>query len=140
MLCYMKREDLEKMKAEINVDCTAAIGAVERLLAYERDMRERERKLSTLLEQTRPPLRLSAQIEDIIRNFPSDFEIYDILLKLQEQTGKPPSGNRSRMVSNVINKLRQRRPPEIVVVQSGKGSRSGTYQHNKPRTRLITAR
>jgi hypothetical protein len=67
-------------------------------------------------------------VEEIIRNYVGDFEKGDIFLELKRQTRREATAPVLRIIGEVINKLRQRNPPEIIEVEKGKGRRSGSYR------------
>lgn len=130
MLCYMKKADLEKMKEQIQKDYDADMAAVNQLLTrFDENRCSMANHLAAFAAVNRSGRTTYDIVEDLIRSSSEKFTIYDILLKLKVQTGKVPTQNRARIVSQVINKLRQRKPPEIEEVEKGRGSRSGTYQY-----------
>ena len=124
----MNINDLEKLKVELEKNHKAYIKAIESHLA-----KMREAVKATVLPVQLPRFKkpTSQIVEEIITNSDCKFTISDICLKIREQTGKEPSGDVGRIVSQVINKLRQRKPPEIIEVEKGMGSRSGTYTYIK---------
>ena len=126
----MKKEDLEKLKVQIQNDYKADMVAINQLLSrHDENRLARVNQLSTLTVVNHAGRKISDTVEDLIKNSHENFTIYDILLKLQAQTGKTPTQNRGRIVSQVINKLRQRNPPEIEEIEKGRGSRSGVYRY-----------
>jgi hypothetical protein len=127
----MKREDLERLKAEIERNYKADIAAVDQLLTkFNQTRQDLDRKLIESVEASRPRKRPSEIVEAIlIRSGGEKFDVSSILWKFREQTGKPDTRARARIVSQVINKLRQRNPPEIEAVEQGRGSRSGVYRY-----------
>ncbi len=129
-LCYMKKEDLEKLKAQIQNDYEADMAAIKQLLSRHDDNRgARGDQLIALTAVNRVGGKIYDIVEDLVKHSHEKFTIYDILLKLQAQTGKAPTQDRGRIVSQVINKLRHRNPPEIEEIEKGRGSRSGIYQY-----------
>jgi hypothetical protein len=129
----MKKEDLERLKAQIQNDYEADMAAIKQLLSrHDENRRARVDQLISLTASNHVGKNISDIVEDLIKNSHEKFTIYDILLKLQAQTGKAPTQNRGRIVSQVINKLRQRNPPEIEEIEKGRGSRSGIYRYKIP--------
>ncbi|HVU06934.1 MAG TPA: hypothetical protein VHG89_00155 [Verrucomicrobiae bacterium] len=126
----MKREDLEKLKAYIQSGYEADIAAVNQLLSrFDENRQARVEQLAAWTAMNRPRRTVSDIVEDLIRKTQKNFRIYDILRKLQTETGKEPTPIRGRIVGQVINKLRQRNPPEIEEIEKGRGSRSGVYRY-----------
>lgn len=127
----MKINELEILKLEMMRNHAANIKAIDRLLGK---MRESTTTSPLQLVLFKPAVK-AEMVEQIIKNTPEEFCIFDIRLKLEKEIEKRggylnPSGvtaNRN-IVSQVINKLRHRDPPEIEVVEAGRGSRSGIYK------------
>lgn len=113
--------ELRKLKKEIKLD----LAAVERLLSRS----ERKKRVVELVSSTRPRKSTSQLTEEIIKGFGADFTVSSIVHSL-ERSGKRWNPALQPLVSGVINKLRQRNPPEVVVVVAGRGSRSGVYRYN----------
>src|SRR6266404_329975 len=114
-------EHLKNLKTEIEAD----LAAVNRLLTRA----EREKSVAELVKATQPRMSTSQMAEDIIKTIGKDFRVQDICFELEKRSRKW-SPYRSPTVSGVINKLRQRNPSEITVVEPGQGSRSGLYRYN----------
>jgi hypothetical protein len=121
----MDKNDLEKLKIEIEKNHRANIAAIERLLGK---TRETAPMVTTLVQTDRPKESLSQIVDRIIKNSDDNFSISDICRKFKAETRRNPSSNIRLLVSQAINKLRHRNPPEIDVVIEGKGSRSGIYK------------
>ena len=129
----MRKIELEKLKEQIQKDHAAAMTAIDDLLAkFDECMPAKTSKLAAVVV-VRPKKSTSEIVEDLITNSAKEFQIYTILLEHEQRSGKKPTLKFSRIVSQVINKLRQRTPPEIEEVEKGKGSRSGTYLYKKPK-------
>jgi hypothetical protein len=125
----MNKSDLEKLKKEIENNYKADLAAVNQLLGiYGEKRRETTDMLASSVEALRPKKSTSEIVEEIIKGSTNEFDIGTIYLKLRQAKGKQPSMYAPRIISQVINKLRQRNPPEIVVVKEGKGRRSGIYR------------
>ena len=121
----MNINELEKLKTEMEKNHKANIAAIDHVLLK---LHEEAKKPATVVHIPWSGERMSKIVERIIANFVGNFEIYDISCKYEEETGGRVAGpNVRREISNVINKLKHRKPPEIIVVQPGKGSRSGIY-------------
>jgi len=118
----MHISDLENLKAEMEKNHKASIDAIERVLA---------RGSAAVVQVPRLEERMSVIIERIITKHVGNFAICDVARKYQELTGKRASVNVRKEISNCINKLKHRNPPEIDEVQAGRGSRSGIYKLRK---------
>ena len=125
----MKKENVEKLKAQIQIDYEADMAAVSQLLSRFDEKRHARVKQLAAWTAVNHVGRVSDIVETLIRKTHENFSIYDILKKLQAETGKEPTPNRGRIVGQVINKLRQRNPPEIEEIEKGRGSRSGVYRY-----------
>lgn len=124
----MNVNDLEELKIELEKNHKANMTVIERLLGK---MREATTRPVALVQAPQLKEKLSQIVERIITSFIGDFEIADISRKYTEMTGRQSSANVRKVISNVINKLRHRKPPEIDVVVGGEGSRSGIYKMRK---------
>jgi hypothetical protein len=125
----MNKSDLEQLKKTIQNNYEADMAAINQLLRiYGEDRQKTANRLAASVEALRPKKSTSQIAEEIIKSSTDEFEIGTIYLKLRQAKGKEPSIHAPRIISQVINKLRQRNPPEIEVVKEGKGSRSGTYK------------
>jgi hypothetical protein len=125
----MNKADLEKLKAEIEDNHKADMAAIHQLLSiYGEKRQETTRILASSVEAHRPKQRMSQRVEEIIKSYGDNFSISDICLKFAEKEGRKASWPVRLAISQVINKLRHRNPPQIDVVQGGKGSRSGIYK------------
>jgi hypothetical protein len=120
----MERAELFKLKAEIEAD----LAAVNRLLSKT----EREKQVAAAIEAHLPRKSGYQVAEDIIKNFKGEFSVPTIYFEIRRQTGKVRGAHTSAIISQVINKLRHRNPPEIEIVVDGKGSRSGVYRYKSP--------
>jgi len=124
----MHISDLENLKAEMEKNHKASIDAIERVLEK---MRDAARGSAAVVQVPRLEERMSVIIERIITKHVGNFAICDVARKYQELTGKRASVNVRKEISNCINKLKHRNPPEIDEVQAGRGSRSGIYKLRK---------
>jgi len=120
----MNIKDLENLKQEMVKNHEANIAFIERFLA-----RMRQAPTSAPLLQAVPLKRSEkvAIIERIIKATKTNFMIHNIDDQFEKETGLKPTRADSKIVSQVINKLRHRKPPELHVVSPGAGSLSGTY-------------
>jgi hypothetical protein len=125
-LCYMDNEMLDKLESEIERNRNRGIAAINELRAYNKSLSETDSKLLPAASQRRKPT--SEIAEEIIKESKGDFEIATICKEMASRTRREPSYHTPRIVSQVINKLRQRNPPEVLTVVDGKGSRSGVYK------------
>jgi len=121
----MNINDLENLKQEMVKNHEANIAFIEQFLA-----RMRQAPTSAPLLQAVPLQRSekAAIIERIIKTTKTDFTIFRIDEKFEKETGLKPTRADSKIVSQVINKLRHRKPPELHVLSPGAGSLSGTYR------------
>lgn len=119
----MNREELLKLREEIKAD----LAAVDQLLSRP----ARQERLVALAEAHRPPTSTSEMAEMVIKKLKADFTVPDVCFELRK-LGKKITPYTSPIVSQVINRLRQRKPPEVEVVRAGRGRRSGTYRYKKP--------
>ncbi len=132
MLRYMSiKNDLEVLKRELKANHDKNIAVVDRLLARIPESRAPVSLVPALQLKHRDKVKL---VEQIIRSTQDNFCIFDIRQKLEKEIEArggylSPGGTTANrnIVAQVINKLRHRQPPEIEVVQMGRGSRSGTY-------------
>jgi hypothetical protein len=99
---------------------------IERLIAKIRETATQPFPLTPRHEE-----RMSHVVERAITGFVGNFNITSIAHKYTEMTGKKCGEHVRRYISDCINKLRHRNPPEIHVVTEGRGSRSGVYRVNK---------
>jgi hypothetical protein len=130
----MQNMELERLKALLQKNHEAATAAIDQLMLKHNENRLARGHQPASVAVVNPPRRRTTEIvEELITSYTRDFTIYDILMQLQASTGKPPNSDRGRIVSGVINKLRQRNPPEIEEVEKGRGRRSGTYRYKNPR-------
>jgi hypothetical protein len=118
----MNKETLDKLESEIKHNFEAGIAAIERLRAYESTQRDISFKLAPASRLSRRPI--DEVVEEIIKGTKDEFGIWDIFQKIPADR-KVHDG---RTISQVINRMRQRKPTEIVVVSAGKGSKSGIYK------------
>lgn len=127
-LCYVivvaaNKEYLRRVRKEIEAD----LAAVDRLL----DRAERAKTIGVLIEESHPRKSLSQMAEEIIQSIGKEFTVQDICFEIGKCRRKR-SAYDSQIVSGIINKLRQRTPPEIEVVEVGRGCRSGVYRYSRP--------
>src|ERR1017187_2451227 len=120
----MNINDLEKLKAEMERNHNSSIESTERVL---KKIREAANTPASIVQTPRFKERMPVIVEKIIINYVGNFQISDVARKYRELTGRTTSDNVRNEISNCINKLKHRNPPEIDVVQAGKGSRSGIY-------------
>jgi hypothetical protein len=123
---------LKKLKSEIENNYIADIAAINQLLARDCETRQEISKtLEKFVEASRPHKRPSQIVEEIIQNESGDFNISSICFKYSQETGRKANVNIRSLISQAINKLKHRNPPEIIEVEKGRGSRSGTYRNHK---------
>ena len=121
------KAELEKLRLEIEQNYKADIRAVEQLLKDCPARQEIEKKIAAFARASNPQRSSSQIIEELILKTRGEFDISTI------EHGVQALGRRTihtrRIISQVINMLRQRNPPEIVVVsgKEGRGRRGGTY-------------
>ena len=119
------KTELEKLKKEIEAD----LAAVNQLLDRCEKQRESKPALASFIEASRPKRGTYEIVENLIKNHDGEFGINEIYFKLRTELGKEPSTEAARIISQVINKLKQR--DEIEVIKAGIGRRSGIYQYKK---------
>jgi Cdc6-like AAA superfamily ATPase len=125
------KTELEKLKAEIENNYKADITAVNQLIGmYGQKRTETSKALAGFVAASRPAKGTYEVVEGLIKNYVGSFGIDEIYFKLREARGKMPSTEAPRIISQVINKLKQR--GEIEVVEAGRGRRSGIYKYKKP--------
>jgi hypothetical protein len=129
ILCYMKIE-LEKLKQEIEANYKSDIAAVNQLLQRLPAKQAVEKRIASMVAVNVPRVSTSQIVEELIKGATAEFDISTVQLWLFQRTGRRSDLTR-RIISQVINKLRQRNPPEIVEVVKGAGSRSGKYKYIK---------
>jgi hypothetical protein len=119
--------ELGKLKLEIEQNYSADIAAVNQLLKSCAARQEIVKKITSFARASNPQRSSSQIIEELIRKTDGEFDISTIEDGVQA-LGRGTRHTR-RIISQVINMLRQRNPPEIVVVpgKEGKGRRGGTY-------------
>jgi hypothetical protein len=129
----MNKDTLLSLKEEIVKNYAADIAAINQLIDRQSPERlETQSKLATAIEAASPKKSTYQIAEELIKISTEPFNVASIYLKLREIKGKYTSHESSRIISQVINKLKHRNPPEILEVAKGTGSRSGTYKYIKP--------
>jgi glutamyl-tRNA reductase len=121
----MNLSDIEKLKATLENNHKANMAAIERFRAK---MQEAATRSMLLARAPQLKEKMSKIVDRIITSWVGNFEIADISRKYTETTGRQSSANIRREISNCINKLKHRNPPEIIEVKKGEGSRSGIYK------------
>jgi len=120
---------LEKLKDEIEHNYNADIAAVNQLLGiYSKERETTTKTLAGFVEASRPVRRVSQIVEEMIKRQAGNFSIPTICFQYRQETGKGASENVRALISQAINKLKHRNPPEIIEVEKGMGSRSGVYR------------
>jgi len=123
------KNDLEVLKRELETNHDRNMAAIDHLLARIREPAALVLSVQALKLKHPDKVKMA---EEIIRSMTGDFDNFDIRVKLQDaiekETGEKPYRAVNLIVSQVINKLRHRNPPEIDVVSPGRGSCSGTYK------------
>lgn len=127
------KAELEKLKVEIETNYAADIAAIKQLLArYGPEREKTQNKLAAFIEANTPRKSTYQIAEELIKGSTELFNVASIYLKIRQIKGKNLSFEASRIISQVINKLKHRNPPEILEVEKGRGSRSGKYKYTKP--------
>lgn len=121
----MNNQELLRIKGNILRDCESLVSQVDQLLKATGP----EQKVPTTAVQPSPRMPVSKQLEKIIAAYQGDFGLWDIVQKWRQETGRSGSSNVRLSASQAINRLKQRRPSEIEVVEPGRGCRGGLYKY-----------
>lgn len=117
-----------KLRREIEANSKANIEAIDQLLQGLPAKEKLENNLAAVIAENIPQRRSSEIIEKVIKSSSSDFNI-DTVLHWYRKAGGTVTLHTPRIISQVINMLKQREPSEIEVMAAGKGRRSGIYKY-----------